>query len=94
MFGMLTGTASNGMILLRELDPKYETPMANNLVLQNLPAIVLGFPFLLLLSFAARSITNAWITLAIIIVYFIVLCIFLFRRRIFKKYKQNPESKA
>lgn len=94
MFGMLTGTASNGMILLRELDPKYETPMANNLVFQNLPAIVLGFPFLLLLSFAARSITNAWITLAIIIVYFVVLCIFLFRRRIFKKYKQNPESKA
>ena len=34
MFGMLTGTASNGMILLREIDPKFETPAANNLVLQ------------------------------------------------------------
>ncbi len=31
MFGMLTGTASRGMILLREIDPNYETPAANNL---------------------------------------------------------------
>lgn len=94
MFGMLTGTASNGMILLRELDPKYETPMANNLVFQNLPAIVMGFPFLLLLSFACDSVLNALIALGIFIVYFIILTIFLFRRRIFKKYKNKDESKA
>ena len=28
-FGTLTGTASNGMIFLREIDPNYETPMNN-----------------------------------------------------------------
>ena len=85
MFGMLTGTASNGMILLREIDPKYQTPMANNLVFQSLPAIVLGFPFLLMLGFAAESITNTVITFVILVVYLIALTIFIFRKRIFKK---------
>ena len=47
MFGMLTGTASTGMILLRELDPNFETPAANNLVLQQVPAIAFGAPLLL-----------------------------------------------
>ena len=85
MFGMLTGTASNGMILLREIDPKYQTPMANNLVFQSLPAIVLGFPFLLMLGFAAESITNTVITFVILVLYLIALTIFIFRKRIFKK---------
>ena len=47
MFGMLTGTASNGMILLREIDPRFETPAANNIVLQTIPALAFGFPVLL-----------------------------------------------
>ena len=85
MFGMLSGTASNGMILLREIDPKYETPMANNLVFQSLPAIVLGFPFLLLLGFAANSELNGIITFIILFFYFIAITIFIFRKRIFKK---------
>lgn len=85
MFGMLTGTASNGMILLREIDPKFQTPMANNLVFQSLPAIILGFPFLLLLSFACQSTTKGFITLAILTVYLIIITIFIFRKRIFKK---------
>lgn len=85
MFGMLTGTASNGMILLREIDPKYQTPMANNLVFQSLPAIVLGFPFLLMLGFAAESITNTVITFVILVLYLIALTIFIFRKKIFKK---------
>lgn len=89
MFGMLTGTASNGMILLREIDPKYETPMANNLVFQTMPAIILGFPFLLLLGFAANSFLNTIITLVVLIIYFIVLLLFIFRKRIFKKKAKN-----
>lgn len=85
MFGMLTGTASNGMILLREIDPKFETPAANNLVLQNFPAIVLGFPIMLLLGFAPQSFRNAWITLIVLAAIFVVLALFLFRKKIFKK---------
>ena len=85
MFGMLTGTASNGMILLREIDPKFETPAANNLVLQSLPAVALGFPVLLLVSFAPQGFTQALITLGILIVVFIIFNLFMFRKKIFKK---------
>lgn len=85
MFGMLTGTASNGMILLREIDPKFETPAANNLVLQTIPAIAFGFPVLLLMGFAPASLTNTLITLAILVGAFLIFALFIFRKKIFKK---------
>ena len=81
MFGMLTGTASNGMILLREIDPRYETPAANNLVLQNIPAMAMGFPILLLLGFAPKSLNATLITLGILVVLFVMATLFLFRKR-------------
>lgn len=87
MFGMLTGTASNGMILLREIDPKFETPAANNLVLQAIPAIAFGFPVLLLMGYAPISLHNTLVTLVILLVTFLVLNIFLFRASIFHKRK-------
>ena len=93
MFGMLTGTASNGMILLREIDPKYETPMANNLVFQSLPAIIFGFPFLLLLGVAAESMTNSLVVLAALTIYLIAITIFIFRKRIFKKRVKKEQPK-
>ena len=70
MYGMLTGTASTGVILLREIDPMYETPVSHNLIYQNLWSIVLGAPMLLLMGFVARSITWTWITLAAVTVLF------------------------
>jgi ESS family glutamate:Na+ symporter len=88
MFGMLTGTASNGMILLREIDPKFETPAANNLVLQTLAAIVLGFPVLLLMGFAPQSMKATWITLGILIAFWAILTIFMLRTKIFKRKKE------
>ena len=81
MFGMLTGTASNGMILLREIDPRYQTPAANNLVLQNIPAMIMGFPVLLLLGFAPHNLNATLITLGILIAAFIAATLFLFRKR-------------
>lgn len=85
MFGMLTGTASTGMILLREIDPKFETPAANNLVFQSLPAILFGFPLLLLIPVADDSTIWAIIVLGIIIVMFILYNLIMFRKNIFKK---------
>ena len=85
MFGMLTGTASNGMILLREIDPKFETPAANNLVLQTLSAIVLGFPVLLLVGFAPQSMKATIITLGVLIVFWSALTLFMLRTKIFKR---------
>ncbi len=81
MFGMLTGTASNGMILLREIDPRYETPAANNLVLQSIPAMAMGFPILLLLGIAPRSMNATLTVLGIMVVLFIGLTLFLLRKR-------------
>ena len=64
LFGMLTGTASTGMILLREIDPKFQTPAANNLIMQSVPAMAFGFPMLLLAGYAAGGMTASIITLA------------------------------
>ena len=84
-FGMLTGTASTGMILLREVDGSYRTPASENLVYQSLPAIVFGFPLMFLAPYAATSNLAALITCIVVGVCFVVLNILLFRRTIFKK---------
>lgn len=81
MFGMLTGTASNGMILLREIDPRFETPAANNLVLQTIPALAFGFPVLLLMGFAPQSLGNTLITMGIMVAALLVFALFIFRKR-------------
>ncbi len=85
MFGMLTGTASNGMILLREIDPKFETPAATTLVLQGLPAIAFGGGLLLLLGYCPKGLKEAIITLIIAFVALIVYTFVIFRKKIFKK---------
>ena len=64
LFGMLTGTASTGMILLREIDPKFQTPAANNLIMQSVPAMAFGFPMLLLAGYAAGGMIASIVTLA------------------------------
>ena len=82
MFGMLTGTASTGVILLREIDGDFKTPVADNLVYQNFPAMVFGFPILLLATMAP---TKPYMTLAIVFVFMIAMNILLLRSLIFKK---------
>lgn len=92
-FGTVTGTVSTGMILLREIDPNYSTPAASNIVLQNIPSLVLLAPLLLTLGFAASSLTNTLIMFGVYVLLFIAYNIFLFRRRIFKKhYLGKPEE--
>lgn len=85
LFGMLMGTASTGMILLREIDNDFQTPAANNLVLQNVPAIIFGFPLMLLLAFAPLGTVQAWLTLGILIVMFMVLNVYVLWHFIRKK---------
>ena len=87
MFGMLTGTASTGVMLLREVDPKYETCASDNLVYQTLPAIVFGFPMMLLATLAPKE---PVLTLLILFIFFIVMNVILFRKFIFKK-RSNKE---
>lgn len=84
-FGMLTGTASTGMILLREIDPNFETPAADNLVLQQLPAIIFGAPLLLLIGMAGKSLEMSILILGIATAMFIAYNLLLLRKQIFKK---------
>ena len=92
MYGMLTGTASTGVILLREIDPSFETPASENIVYQNFPAILLGFPMMLVAAFCPKSDMATYITMGVIALYFIVLNIILFRSLIFKKRKKEVKE--
>jgi ESS family glutamate:Na+ symporter len=84
-FGTLTGTASNGMILLKEIDPGLQTPTSSLYILSNFPAMVMIAPLLLLLSFAGQSLGNAIIACGIFFVLWAAYTVYLFRRKIFKK---------
>ncbi len=84
MYGMLTGTASTGVILLREIDGDFKSPAADNMVYQNFPAIVFGFPIMLLATLAPKK---PILTLIILVIFFIVMNTILFRSFIFKRKK-------
>ncbi len=64
MYGMLTGVVGTGIILLRQIDPKFETPASNNVVFQTLWACLTGFPLLLLMGFVPRP---GWVPIALAI---------------------------
>jgi ESS family glutamate:Na+ symporter len=90
MYGMLTGTASTGIVLLREIDPNFDTPAADNLVYQILPAIAFGFPMMLLATLAPRK---PLLTMIIFVLFFLALNIILFRSYIFRKKRRNKKNK-
>ena len=85
MYGMLTGTASTGVILLREIDGDFKTPASDNMVYQNLPAIALGFPMMLLATLAP---VKPGLTMVILVAFFLVLQVVLFRSVIFRRKKK------
>ena len=86
MYGMLTGTASTGVALLREIDGKFKTPVSENLVYQNFPAIVFGFPMMLLATLAPQK---PILTFILLVAFFIVMNVILFRKQLFKRKKQR-----
>jgi ESS family glutamate:Na+ symporter len=66
------------MLLLRELDPKFETPAANNLLFGSSFAIGFGIPMLILIGMAPKSSLMVLVTLGLVIVYFFLLWLFMF----------------
>ena len=84
MYGMLTGTASTGTVLLREIDGEFKTPAADNMVYQNFPAIVFGFPLMLLATLAPKE---PMLTLGLLFAFLCVMLVILFRAQIFKRKK-------
>lgn len=91
-FGTMTGTASNGMILLKEIDPNLKTPTSSLYIVSTFPAMVLIAPLLFLLKFAGGSFEKACIACAVFFVLWLSYTIYLFRRKIFKKKYQNKEE--
>ena len=73
MFGMMTGTISSGILLVREIDPDFKTPAANNLVSGSGVAIAFGAPMLILISMAPKSTASAFIVLGLLAVYYFIL---------------------
>lgn len=87
MYGMLTGTISSGVLLLREIDQDFATPAANNLVSGSSVAIIFGAPVLVLVSLAPKSDVMCIVTMLIAAAYLAVLLLLL-RRICFRKEKQ------
>ena len=76
-FGALTGTASNGMIFLREVDPNYETNASDVYITSQLPAMVFVAPLLLLLNKSAETLVGCYVVLGIFITLFVLYTLFL-----------------
>lgn len=97
LYGMLTGTNSTGVILVREIDPLFETPAVSNLIYQQLWAIVFGFPMLLLLGFAPIGLngdkSHAWLTMGALVILFIIINLVLFRRQVFGSRRSKVQAK-
>jgi ESS family glutamate:Na+ symporter len=91
MYGMMTGTISSGVLLLREIDPDLKTPAANNLVLGSSFGILLGAPLLVLISLASRSYTMALISLGLLAVYYVLMLLLIHLRR---RKKTETEKKG
>jgi glutamate:Na+ symporter, ESS family len=88
MYGMMTGTISTGMALLKELDPNFETGVAKNLVLGSGMGLLCGFPLMILLTIPIMGFTQNkpvlyFLTLLLFIVYlgFLFLLLYLNRNK-------------
>ena len=79
MYGMLTGTISSGVLLVREIDPQLETPAANNLVVGSSFGILLGAPVLILVGLASKSNAMCFVTLGLAVVYLLILDLLIFK---------------
>ncbi|NMA06354.1 MAG: hypothetical protein GX928_01370 [Ruminococcaceae bacterium] len=89
LYGMLCGTNSTGIILLREIDSSFKTPVAGYMVYQVMYASLFGVPMILLMGFAPQSYKNTIITVIALVVLFVLMNVLLFRKDIFGKNKKK-----
>lgn len=78
MFGMLTGTASTGLALLKGVDSDYSSPVAEEMVVGSGTAISMALPLFALLAFPGLAIENDneifnVIAVVVLVVYFLIL---------------------
>jgi len=91
MYGMLTGTISSGVLLLRQIDPLYKTPAADQLVIGSGTGILFGAPMLILIGFAPQSEAMLFLTIALCAIYLGILMAFVLgcRPKWIRKAKDN-----
>jgi len=77
MFGMLTGTISSGILPLRQIDPEFKTPAADQLVVGSGTGIIFGAPMLILIGLAPSSQGMLWLTIGLCAVYLALLVLFM-----------------
>jgi ESS family glutamate:Na+ symporter len=77
-YGNLTGTASDGIALLREIDPEFKTPASDDLVTGSSTAIMFGFPILLITGIINTSNLWTYLSYVLLIVLFFVFFYFLY----------------
>ncbi len=58
MYGMMTGTISTGMALLREVDPDFRSGAAENLVFGSGVGLFFGFPLMVILALPVLGVTE------------------------------------
>lgn len=85
MYGMMTGTISSGVLLLREIDPGLSTPAANNLITGSSFGIILGAPVLVFVGLAPRSDMMCWAVVGLVAVYLAALYLLIFKAKKRKK---------
>jgi ESS family glutamate:Na+ symporter len=78
LFGMLTGTASTGLALLKGVDQDFESPVAEEMVVGSGTAISMALPLFALLMFPGLAITQNndifnWLVFIVPITYFFIL---------------------
>src|SRR5690554_2785679 len=80
LFGNLAGTASNGIALLREIDPNFDTPAADDLVSGSATAVLFGAPLLVITAIIyLPGWYYLWGSLAIMIIFFSVFSYFMMK---------------
>ena len=89
MYGMMTGTISSGVVLLREIDPGFKTPAANNLLTGSSFAILLGAPMLIFIGLAPESNTMLFVVLGLFAAYLIPLLVIML-----KAHRKRTNEKA
>jgi len=82
LYGMQTGTASTGVILLRELDPRFETLAADNIVYHMPWAILFGAPMFLMVGMAPKSLGHSFFVMGACAVLFVAFNLILFRKQL------------
>ena len=93
MYGMMTGTISSGILLLREIDPEFDTPAANNLVTGSGTGILFGVPMLIFIGMAPKSDAMLYTTIGIISVYWVLLMLFICKAKRRNKNAQTRDLK-